>query len=100
MTTEDVREIGERVEPFVDEWLIARLDGTELRLKHPVRQEVVMVFDRPWEGNTSGYPVIFEDEGRFRLYYRGSHTVGGTAKADYEHTQEMLCFAESRDGIQ
>ena len=100
MATEDVREIGERVEPFVDEWLIARLDGTELRLKHPVRQEVVMVFDRPWEGNTSGYPVIFEDEGRFRLYYRGSHTAGGTAKADYEPEQEMLCFAESRDGIQ
>ena len=94
-----MRDIGTRVEPFVDEWLIDRLDGAELRLAHPVRREVVMEFDQPWEGNTSYYPVMFRDGDRFRMYYRGSHTIHGGAKADYERPEEMICFAESGDGI-
>ena len=92
-------DIGTRVEPFVDHWLIDRLENAELRLQHPERREVVMIFDRPWEGNTSGYPVLLPDGERFRLYYRGSHTVGGTAAGIYDAAREMLCFAESTDGI-
>lgn len=99
MSTKGTVEIGSRLEPFVDEWLIGRLEGTELRLQHPVPQEVVMVFDRPWEGNTSYYPVIFADEDRYRMYYRGSHTVGSHAKAVYSFGTEVLCYAESGDGV-
>ena len=29
-------------------------------------------FDRPWEGPTSAYVTVFEDQGRYRMYYRGS----------------------------
>ena len=29
------------------------------------------IFDKPWEGNFSGYCTIIEDKGKFKLYYRG-----------------------------
>ena len=45
-------EIGSRLEPMVDDFLIARLSGgAALRLNQPVPREVALVTDRPWEGN-------------------------------------------------
>jgi hypothetical protein len=91
-----VRDIGSRLEPLVDDWLIQRMQGAELRLHHPVPREVVMAFDRPWEGNVSAYVTVFRDGDVFRMYYRG---------ADYdwskkEVTHQVACYAESTDGIQ
>ena len=43
-------EIGSRWELFVDEFLVAEKNGVALKLDEPVRREVVLVTDRPWEG--------------------------------------------------
>ena len=43
---EEVREIGSRVELFVDDWLIGRLDHVRLALHRPQPAEVVMDFNR------------------------------------------------------
>ncbi len=91
----EVREIGSRLEPFVDDWLIDTMNGSELRLHHPIPRELAIVFDKPWEGSTSAYVTVFEDDGKFRMYYRGSHYDWETK----ERSHELTCYAESADGI-
>ena len=83
--------IGSQVELFVDRHRIDSMDGVELRLHPPRRSGPAVRFDRPWEGPTSAYVTVFEDEGRYRKYYRGSP---GSSQS------EQTCYAESDDGIQ
>jgi hypothetical protein len=80
---------------FVDDWLIdhSLSRNVELRLQTPVRREIVLTTDQPWEGNVSGYYTIFKDGSKYRLYYRGSG-----AKRD-DSVQQVTCYAESDDGI-
>ncbi|MCX7825616.1 MAG: hypothetical protein N2689_08655 [Verrucomicrobiae bacterium] len=92
----DVINIASRRELFVDDFLIERMTGAELRLHKPEAREVALVCDAPWEGNTSAYYAIFRDGDRFRAYYRGSHFDETKKKASHP---EVACYAESRDGI-
>ena len=75
-------DIGSRRELMVDGYLIDRMAGAELRLQHPTPRETVMVFDRPWEGAGCGYVTVFEDEGRFRMYYKAWHLGVGEGGVD------------------
>lgn len=93
---EPVRDIGSNLELFVDDWLIAKMEGVSLKLHHPIPQEVAIIFDKPWEGNTSAYVTVFEDDGIFRMYYRGSSHDPETSKKKHP---EFTCYAESKDGI-
>lgn len=91
--------LGSRLELFVDDALIDRLAGASLKLHPPVRGEKVLEFDQPWEGSTCGFFTVIEDNGLFRLYYRGS---ANNPRGDDRHTTETpmtVCYAESRDGI-
>lgn len=90
--------VGERRELFVDDFLIeSRAEGVEVHVHRPAAKEVVLTADAPWEGNTSGYFTVFEDEGLCRMYYRGGqHDAKDNRKAIHE---EVTCYAESRDGI-
>jgi hypothetical protein len=93
----DVEDVGSRLEPFVDDYLIDRLTGSaKLALQRPTPREVVLTADKPWEGNTSAYYTVFQDDDRFRLYYRGSHWNEIEKKATH---REVTCYAESPDGI-
>ncbi len=92
-------DIGSRLELMVDDFLIARLSGgAELRLNRPVPRDVALRTDAPWEGNASGGFTVFQDSGRYRMYYRGQHF-------DYSNTAlstprgKFICYAESSDGI-
>ena len=97
-TAQDTIDIGSRLEPLVDDFLIQRLDGdAKLQLNKPQAREVVLVTGEPWEGNTCAYYTIFQDGDRYRMYYRGSHYDTATGKATHP---EVTCYAESRDGIQ
>ena len=91
--------IGSRLELFIDDYLIDELsDGAQLILQHPTPQDVAIVHDELWEGNSSGYHSVFKDGDRYRLYYYGN---------DYRITKGELtmlhplnyCYAESNDGI-
>ena len=88
-------EIGTRLEPLVDNYLIDHLDGLELRLHHPIPRDVAITYDKPWEGNTSCYVTVFKDADRYRMYYRGSdyNLEDGTM------SKQRVCYAESPDGI-
>ena len=85
------RQIGSRVELFVDDWLIGRMDHVRLALHRPQPAEVVMDFNKGWEGEYSAYVTVFPDGDLFRMYYRG---VGAEREA-----KQVTCYAESRDGI-
>ena len=84
--------IGGRRELFLDNVMVGRMVGGAQRVFHrPVPRDVVIKFDQPWEGMTSGTATVFQDGDRCRMYYRG----GGDASRE-----EFACYAESRDGIQ
>ena len=87
--------IGSRRELFVDDWLIDTKRKVQLELHHPQPQEVVLTFDKPWEGNTCYYYRVFEDDGLFRMYYRGSDFDWDTRKQSHP---QVVCYAESSDG--
>ena len=92
MTSTPPLAIGDRLEPFVDDYLIDELPGTTtLRPHQPTPEEVVLVADQPWEGTSSGYFTIFGDGDRYRMYYRGAHRSPAH--------REVTCYAESSDGI-
>lgn len=89
-----VRDIGSRLELFVDTWLAESLKGARLQLHHPVPREVVLRFDEPWEGLFCGYVTVIKDGNLYRMYYRGRPNGGADGSPD-----EVACYAESRDGV-
>ena len=87
----DLIELGSRLELFVDRFLIEATTGdVEQRLHHPQPKNVVLTFDKPWEGTLSGYVAAVLDDDRVRLYYRGWPSKEG---------REVTCCLESEDGI-
>ena len=89
--------LGQHLELFADDQLIESLSGDVAHYVHEPRpEEVVLVTDRPWEGNTCAYYTIFRDDDRYRMYYRGSHADEQTKKSLHP---EVVCYAESKDGI-
>jgi hypothetical protein len=90
--------IGSRRELFVDDCLIENLRGARLRLHRPTPREVSLERNKPWEGNVSGYTTVFTDGALYRMYYRGTDTIYTQGKVTSPH-REVVCYAESRDGI-
>ena len=89
--------IGSRLELFVDDFLTGEMTGdVQQQLQKPTPGEVVLVTDKPWEGNTCAYYTLFQDGGLYRMYYRGSHADEKTQRPAHS---EVTCYAESRDGI-
>jgi len=94
--SEDPIALNNRLEFFIDDYLIAEMRGDVCQqLQRPDPKEVVFVADQPWEGNTSGYYTLFQDGQLYRMIYRG-----------WQHDQdqnavhpEATCYAESKDGI-
>ena len=91
---EPVRDIGSRLELFLDDTLIDRMQGVRLKLHRPRSKGIVLRFDEPWEGEFSGFPRIVDDSGTYRMYYRG---LPPWKKG--EPLVESTCVAVSRDGI-
>ncbi len=98
-------DIGSRWELFVDDYLIDELSsGARQTLHHPTRQEVVIVYDEPWEGNLCNYHTVFQDGDLYRLYYLANNTLNMANQytpTEGELTRHpiYLCYAESDDGI-
>ena len=110
-TDPNVREIGSRLELFVDNWLIDTWKGVELRLHRPVLGNRVLEIDQPWEktweemletqrqaeiaqgvwnGPTPfGFSTVMKDGDLFRMYYTW----------DRWNRDSLSAYAESRDGI-
>jgi len=89
----DAIDVGTRLEPIVDDALIEKLDGASLRLHPPTPREVVIRFDRPWEGRFSGTVAVVKDAGKYLAYYRG------LPKSSKEGGETVICCATSDDGV-
>lgn len=92
-------DIASRRELFVDHYLVDHLTGHAcLKMHPPKREEVVFQVDGPLENACSGvYSVLMEDEGRYRLYYRGNYPLGkGEGDSSRQQTANV---ALSEDGI-
>ena len=96
-----VIDIGSRLELFVDDYLIEKMTGgAELQLHHPLRREIALVTDNPWEGNAGTFASVFQDGDLYRMYYSGLHyTTGGKESEKLAKHPTFLCYAESKDGI-
>ncbi len=94
---QDVINVGSRLELFVDSFLIDELKGGALKMHEPVKREIVLVHDEPWEGSGSGYHSIFKDGNIYRMYYKAwQHEASG----DMSNYHPLYCaYAESKDGI-
>ncbi len=90
----EARDIGGRLELFVDTYLVERFEGTSLQKAEPVPGEHVLAFDRPWEGPFCGYVSVLQNGDFFQAYYRGLRTAGKDGS-----DAEVTCYAESRDGL-
>ena len=95
---EPVANIGSRLELFVDDYLIDRLQDAELRLHHPTPREIALVHDAPWEGSGCGYHSVFSDGEQYRMVYKAWHLTIVDGKLIQPHPL-MACYAESPDGI-
>ena len=91
---DDVINIASRRELFVDRYLIESLQNVRLRMHEPRDEGPTLKFDKPWEGPHAGYVTILNDDGRYRMYYRGISQYGPDGS---EH--ERTCYAESTDAI-
>ncbi len=90
MTAHDKYDIGSRLELFVDEWLIERMDDLSLKIHPPVPREVAVEFDQPWGSLKSFDPHVVLDKDVYKLWY-----IGHRNNPD----PECVCYAESNDGI-
>ena len=86
-----MKAMGSHLELFVDDDLIDTMQDVTLKLHPPVRKEIAVQLDAPWEGPISFYVTVFKDENRYRMYYRGEHHEGGPPA--------VAAYAESKDGI-
>lgn len=91
--------LDSRLELFVDDALIDCMSGAQLKLHPPVRGEKILEFNKPWEGPTCGFFTVIEDNGLFRLYYRGSANNSAGNDRHTEANPMTVCYAESRDGV-
>jgi len=90
-SADGVSNIGNRRELFVDDRMIERTAGVELRLHAPREEGPAVRFNETWEGPLSTYAGVFRDTDRYRMYYRG---FTGTER------NSLVCYAESDDGAQ
>ncbi len=88
-----IRDIADRLELFIDSYLIERLDRAALTPHEPRDEGPVLHYDQPWEGVFSHALAAMRCPGQFRLYYRGMPPVKDGDRA------ECTCVAFSDDGV-
>lgn len=89
--SQEVVQLGDRRQLFIDNRLIERLEGATLRLREPQRANTIVKIDKPWEGyHNFGIGVLHHD-GTYYLYYR--------AMPGERFGKHYAAVALSKDGI-
>lgn len=87
--------IGSRLELMIDNELLDEFKNASLRMHHPIRRELVMEYNKPWEGNGCSFRTVFRDDNIYRMYYTSWHI----ANHDSLSHPGFIAYAESNDGI-
>lgn len=96
-TPPDVRDIGSRLELFVDRFLISRFEGAELRMHPPTPAP-----PSPNPRTPGHYATVIKDGPLYRFYSRGYTKPGLHWRKDgwdVYHAAELTLYAESKDGV-
>ncbi len=83
------------------EWETPR--GVRLKVEQPrVEAEPMVAIKEPWETSYTLHTTIFEDEGRYRLFYTCFNQLPGdtVSEGDQNPYSYYLCYAESDDGVE
>ena len=83
--------IGSRLEMFVDDLLVDKMDNVEFRMHHPQKLPL------PGSPLTGAYVTVIKDGFRYRAYYRDIIPGYDGHRRD-GHPGEITCYAESLDG--
>jgi len=92
---QDVREIGGNKQLFIDEEMVASMEGVAFTLNPARRAGPVLHADRPWEPTGLGYVTVLHDGEKFRMWYDSWYwhpDIKG-------HWMDRVSYAESADGI-
>ena len=81
--------IGSQLQLFIDHFLIDSMQGARLVLHRPLRAEVALKMDKPWEDSMMYDPVVIKDGSRYRMWYR----------TNLNSPPFYTGYAESPDGI-
>ena len=85
---------GNRIELFVDRYLIDRSDNVTFRLQPPKDCGCVIPFSQPWECFGSLGLTVLDDEKEIKCYYRGFPSVQNDASE-----RQTCCLSVSDDGL-
>ncbi len=88
------RNIGICRQLFVDDFWIDHSEGVTRRLHEPVRRDVAIAPEHPWERDGVSYMVTFREGDRFRGWYRCDAEM-----SVHKKRQVLIAYAESSDGI-
>lgn len=99
---ENVYELGDKRELFVDDFFIRSLEGDAVRRTHEmIPDDIILTLDEPHENtnnSAASYSSLLYDGERYLFYYRAYSRL--PTKADPEgRAGYVLCVAESTDGI-
>jgi len=92
--SEEALQIGNKLQLFIDNYLIHKLVDVQLKQHQPRDVGSVLRLDNPWEGAHSGYFTVIKDGETYKMYYRGTPLSGSDGNPG-----EYTCYAESKDGI-
>ena len=90
---QEIINMGNKREIFVDSYLIDKLDGVKLQMNTPRDEGPVLFFDKPWEGGFCNYVTVMKIGDAYHVYYLGKDC--GTRDTEGEVTG----YAQSNDGI-
>ena len=87
--------VGTQKQLFIDDRFIADSAGVDLVMNPArVRDEPVLVADRPWEASIAAYNTVIEDGGRYRMWYDFI-----PPEDDPSGITRGVAYAESADGV-
>ena len=103
----DAKNIGSNRQLFVDHYWIDHLKGVVRKLHQPVRQEIVIESDKPWDQSPSAAGFI-QDGDKFKAWYRTDQDFGQIVRPGVtfkyldppSYPDAITAYAESEDGIQ
>jgi len=94
-------EIGKRREFIWDNYLVdERKTTADRRVHEPIRREVSITLDKPWEGDGCDFfCTVYDDIRRvYRMYYNGWEMMSPDRKTHVAQHFDICCL-ESEDGI-
>lgn len=90
-------DVGSQRELFIDDHLIGEMQNVQLLVHPPIREDIAVTCDAPWEGNGCGYFTVLHDkqEAIYRMYYHAWQIPTGIEPGG----PLTIGYFESNDGI-